>query len=63
MRVTWAVLARYAEGQGGLVTIVSAPLDIFAVPELPAPIQFFLVAHLRFREDEEGGATTAGAGP
>lgn len=34
--------------------MASAGLDLFGVPALPAPIQFFMVAHFRFHESEAG---------
>jgi uncharacterized protein DUF6941 len=58
VRVRWAVLARFAEDHDGLVSISSAGLDTFWVPEVPHPIQFFMVAHFRFAETEAGEEKT-----
>ncbi len=54
MRVQWAVLARYAEVNGGLVTMVGGGIDLFGVPAFPGTVDFHVVANFRFHEAEAG---------
>src|SRR2546423_9178456 len=46
MRVDWAIPCRYAEVNGGLATLVGAPVEAAAVGEIPARVGSWLALRL-----------------
>jgi hypothetical protein len=52
MRVEWATLARYAETESGLMTLVGAGTDVFRMRSLPDRLETYLALQLRYAEAE-----------
>lgn len=54
MRVTGALLARYAEveAEGGLLNVTGGGVDVFGVRELPVHFPMPFALQLRFQENE-----------
>ena len=52
MRVQWATLARYAETDSGLMTLVGAGTDVFRMRSLPDRLETYLALQLRYAEAE-----------
>jgi hypothetical protein len=52
MRVQWATLARYAEAETGLMTLVGAGTEVFRMRSLPDRLATYLPLQLRYAEAE-----------
>ena len=52
MRVQCATLARYAEAENGLMTLVGAGTDVFRMRSLPNRLETYLALQLRYAEAE-----------
>jgi hypothetical protein len=56
VRVQWALLARYAEADEGIFTIIGGGFDTVRLPEFPAMAQFFLAANFKYGPEEVGSS-------